>query len=167
MGLRAGDRIEVHWEIENDGGEAHAHWWGATLLEHDGRPTDSVEVRKIRYDARPDLGFPTRAVEDVVFLGDDIVVSPDSQTQLHFRREGQEEDVYWYNDSDLDAQLNSILMGALDKNRDAWKNLSPVQQAIIAEKIAGKKEKLKEALKDRNEVITSDIIREVLRGAFE
>jgi hypothetical protein len=165
LGLKVGDRIDVHWEIEKNNGETYAHWWGAELLEHDGRTTDEVAIRTIQYDAKPELGFSS-CTDDVIFLGDDIIVSPDSQTQLHYRREGQEE-VFWYNEGDLDAQLNSILMGALDKNRGAWKNLSPVQQAVIAEKIAGKKEKLKEALKSRNEVITSAIIKDVLQKAFE
>jgi len=165
MGLKAGDRIEVHWEIEKNGGETYAHWWGAELLEHDGRTTDSVAIRTIQYDAKPELGFNS-CTDDVIFLGDDLIVSPDSQTQLHYRREGQEE-VFWYNEGDFDAQLNSILMGALDKNRGAWKNLSPVQQAVIAEKIAGKKDKLKEALKSQNELITSAIVKDILQNAFD
>ena len=167
LGLNVGDRIEVHWEIERPNGETNAHWWGAELLKHDGRTTDSVAIRTIQYDPKPELGFEA-CQDDVIFLGDDLIVTPDSQTQLHYRREGHdsEEEVFWYNEGDLDAQLNSILMGALDKNRNSWKNLSPVQQAIIAEKIASKKEKLKEALMARDEVITSEIIKDVLQKSI-
>ena len=164
LGLKVGDRIEVHWEIEKQNGETYAHWWGAELLKHDGRTTDNVAIRTIQYDAKPELGFNS-CQDDIIFLGEDLIVTPDSQTQLHYRREGQEE-VFWYDEGDLDAQLNSILMGALDKNRGSWKNLSPIQQALIAEKIASKKEKLKEALMARNEVITGDIIKEVLQNAL-
>jgi hypothetical protein len=86
LGYKEGDRIEVQWEIERLG-ETKVHWWGATLLKHDGRTTDSVAIRTIEYDRKPELGFDS-CKDDVIFLGDDLIVSPDSQTQLKYRREG-------------------------------------------------------------------------------
>jgi hypothetical protein len=49
LGYKTGDRIEIQWELEKQG-ETDVHWWGATLLEHDGRTTDSVAIRTILYD---------------------------------------------------------------------------------------------------------------------
>ncbi len=80
---------------------------------------------------------------------------------------GREEEVFWYNEGDLDEQLNAILKGALDKNKNAWGGLNPAQQAMIAEKIATKKEKLMEVLKAHNDVITSATIKDILQKAFE
>ena len=88
LSFKAGDRLEVQWEIEKKG-KTEVHWWGATLLEYDGRTMEEVAIRHILYDAYPELGFET-CQDDVVFLGDDLIVSPDSQTQLKFRREGEE-----------------------------------------------------------------------------
>ena len=165
LGYKDGDRIEVQWEVEK-GGKAEVHWWGATLLKHDGRTTDSVAIRKVKYDAYPDLGYDS-CEEDYIFLGEDLVVSPDSQTQLKYRREGEEEQIFWYNEGDMDEQLNAILTGALDKNKNTWNSLNPAQQAIIAEKIAQKKDKLMEVLKNHNDVITSATIKDILQKAFE
>ena len=39
MGIKAGDRLEVEWEIGDAEGKEEdvtTRWWGATLLEHDG-----------------------------------------------------------------------------------------------------------------------------------
>lgn len=165
LGYKPGDRIEVQWEVENANGELVVKWWGATLKAFDGRTTDSVAIRTLHYDACPELGFPEPNDEDVIFLGDDLLVSPDSTTQLNYRREG-EEDVYWMNEQDMDEQLNAVLMGALAKNQAAWKNLEPAQQAIIAEKIKTKKEQLMQVLRSRKEVITSASIKDILRETF-
>jgi hypothetical protein len=106
LGYKEGDRIEAQWEIEKQG-ETQVHWWGATLLKHDGRTTDSVAIRTIEYDRKPELGFDS-CREDVIFLGDDLIVSPDSQTQLKYRREGYvslclcldnigfQDSIFWY-----------------------------------------------------------------------
>lgn len=162
LGFKDGDRLEVEWEIENDNGETTVHWWGATLLEHDGRTEDSVAIRQLKYD--PHQSFES-SVEDVIFLGSNLLVSPDSQNQLTFRREGEEE-VQWYNEGDLNESLNKILMTAMSKNSEAWKTLSPARQAMIAEKIASKKEKLIEALRGHNGIITSETIQDVMAKAF-
>ena len=164
LGFKAGDRLEVQWEIEKKG-KTEVHWWGATLLEYDGRTMEEVAIRHILYDAYPELGFET-CQDDVVFLGDDLIVSPDSQTQLKFRREGEEE-IFRFNEGDMHEQLNSILMGALDKNQNAWKTLNPAQQAIIAEKIAQKKDKLMGVLRAHNDVITSATIKDILKEAMD
>jgi hypothetical protein len=164
LGYKEGDRIQVQWEIDKKG-KTQVHWWGASLLKHDGRTTDQVSIRTIKYDAYPELGFVS-CTDDVIFLGDDLIVSPDSQTQLNFRREGEEE-IFSYNEGDMDEQLNAILMGALDKNKNAWASLSPAQQAIIAETIAQKKDKLMEVLRAHNDVITSATIKDILQKAFE
>jgi hypothetical protein len=162
LGYKEGDRLEVQWEIENDNGEIEVHWWGATLLKHDGRTEDSVAIRQLLYDAYKDFE-PSK--EDVIFIGYDELASPDSQNQMKFRREGQEE-VLWYNEGDLEQTLNGILMGAMTKNQNTWKTLPQAQQAAIAEKIAAKKEKLMAALRDHVGVITSETIQGLMQTAL-
>lgn len=158
------------------------HWWKATLLEHDGGTIDSVAVRSLLYDARPDLGFPEPSKEDVVFLGQDILVAssdvdsgdwennPDAVRQMPYRRvhDNQEEEVFYYNDDQLDEQLNGLLMGALNKNQQAWRAMPAAQQAVIAEMIQQKKEQLKEVLRSeaRHKVITSETIKDILAKTF-
>ena len=173
LGYKPGDRIEVQWEIENDG-ETTVKWWGATLLPFDGRTTDSVAIRTLHYDACPEMGFPEPSDEDVIFLGDDLLVSPDSTTELHYRREGSSGDndneehdhVYCMNEQDMEEQLNAILMGALAKSQSKWATLTPAQQAVIAENIKNKKEQLMTVLKSKKEVITSASIKDILRETF-
>jgi hypothetical protein len=164
LGYKPGDRIEVHWEVETDS-ELIVKWWGASLKPFDGRTTDGVAIRTLHYDTCKELGFENPSDEDVVFLGQDLLVSPDSTTQLNYRKEG-EEDVYWLNEEDMDEQLNTILMGALAKNQAVWQNLPAAQQAIIAEKIKTKKEQLLEVLKSKKEVITSSSIKDILKETF-
>uniref|UniRef100_A0A7S4AH32 Uncharacterized protein n=1 Tax=Pseudo-nitzschia australis TaxID=44445 RepID=A0A7S4AH32_9STRA len=155
------------------------HWWKAELLEYDGRTTDSVAVRSLLYEARPDLGFPEPSREDVVFLGKDVLVAstdvdsgdwennPDAVRQMPYRRVNGEE-VFYYNDDQLDEQLNDLLMGAFQKNQRAWKAMPAAQQAIIAEKIQQKKEQLKQVLQAeaKHKVITSETIKDILARTF-
>jgi hypothetical protein len=177
------------------------HWWKSTLLEHDGRTTDSVAIRTLLYEARPDLGFPEPSREDVVFLGRDVLATstntnaenwdadPDSVNQMPYRRynknrknsdngddDGTEDnvdadEVFYYSEDQLEEQLNSLLMGAFQKNQTAWNSMPAAQQAMIAEMIQKKKEELKEILRaeaknNNNQVITSDTIKEILARTF-
>jgi hypothetical protein len=164
FGYKQGDRLEVLWEVEMDG-ETTKKWWGATLDPSDGRTEDGVAIRVLHYDSFPEAGFQ-ECYDDVIFMGEDLLVSPDSQTQLQYRRLGSTEPIVWYNERDLGAQLNNILMGALSKHSESWKSLPPAQQAAIAEKIAKKKEKLLEALKAHKTIITSASVKEILSKAF-
>lgn len=179
LGYKDGDRIEVQWEIHNDDDDDDSEtkttktvWWNATLLEHDGRTTDSVAIRSLLYDARPDLGFPEPSKEDVVFLGHDLLVSPhDDAVQLKYKREGlteEENQLLVCNDDQLDDQLNQIVMGTLEKNRQAWKAMPPAAQAAIAEKMQKMKEKMKEKLRalGPHVVITSETIQQLLAQSF-
>eukprot|EP00934_Nitzschia_sp_Nitz4_P002087 Nitzschia sp. Nitz4//scaffold177_size45885//15963//16742//NITZ4_007205-RA/size45885-processed-gene-0.37-mRNA-1//1//CDS//3329539055//2087//frame0 len=170
LGYKAGDRVEVQWEIAppNPKDPPTIQWWPATLMEFDGRTTDKVAIRSLHYDPFPEMGFPESSMEDVIFMGYDLLVSPDSQTQLNYRRlGGSEEEIVWYNDSDMDEQLNTILMQALTKNETAWKRLAPSQQSAIADKIFKKKAQLMQALRSENKIITSSSIKEILQRAFE
>jgi hypothetical protein len=115
-----------------------------------------------------------------VFLGHDLLVSPtDDTVQLHYKREGlseEENQVFRYDDmSQLDDQLNAVLMGALQKNETAWKAMPAAQQALIAEKMQQKKEELKRGLLEhvvamttagQSQVITSKTIQEILAKTF-
>jgi hypothetical protein len=156
------------------------HWWKATVLEHDGRTTDSVAIRSLLYDARPDLGFPEISKEDVVFMGRDVLVpanevdsadwenDPDAVSRMPFRRVNDDEEITFYNDDDLEEQLNYVLMGAFNKNQQRWRNMPASQQAVIAEMIKKKKEQLKKVIKEeaKHKVITSETIKEILARIF-
>jgi hypothetical protein len=168
LGYQPGDRLQVQWEIEHpDAVEPIVKWWGATLQEFDGRSEDNVAIRVLKYDPYPELGFEESSLEDVIFLGDSLLVSPDSTTQLNYKKEGSDEDnIVWLTEDDMDQQLNAILMGALAKNEAAWKSLPPSQQAAIAERIKIKKEELLKVLRSKKEVITSSSIKEILRETF-
>ena len=163
FGLKDGDRLEVEWEIEHDDGEMEVHWWGATLLKHDGRTEDSVAIRQLLYDAYKTFE-PSK--EDVIFIGPDELASPDSENQMKFRREGQEEEVSFYTEGDLEHTLNGILMTAMTKNKASWSSMPPAKQALIAEEIAIKKERLISALKNHEGVITSETIKRLMQTAF-
>jgi hypothetical protein len=144
--LQPGDRLEVEWTVGDEEDEKMTtRWWGATLLEHDGRTEDRVCIRTLEYDAFPPL-FPEKSKEDVIFLGRDIIVEPVSQEELHFRREGDVTPEVWLGRSQVEEVVNATLMNAMQKNSKAWKALSTAQQAMIACSIASKKEKLLELL---------------------
>jgi hypothetical protein len=184
LGYKDGDRLEVQWEIHNDddindeddddnnNNNTRTVWWKATLLKHDGRTTDSVAIRTLLYDARPDLGFPEPSKEDVVFLGADLLVSPhDESVQLQYKREGltEAENQLWLcNDHQLDEQLNQIVMGTLQKNERVWKAMPAAAQAAIADKMRRMKDKMKEKLQALGPqvVITSETIQKLLAESF-
>ena len=48
FGYKVGERFEVQWDIVHDEGTDDAKtvtlWWGATLMEYDGKTEDSVAV---------------------------------------------------------------------------------------------------------------------------
>lgn len=205
LGYQPGDRFQVQWEIEqptNNEDEEEENeddddddeqeedneekgktmiekWWGATLQEYDGRSEDSVAIRVLKYDPYPEFGFPESSLEDVIFLGDSLLTSPDSMIQLNYRREGvrtadgdgttittDEDIIVRFNEDGMDEQLNAILMGAFAKNEAMWKSLPPSRQAEIAEKIKTKKEELLKVLISKKEVITASSIKDILRETF-
>jgi hypothetical protein len=174
LGLKAGDRIEVQWEIhdDNDSNDNNNNnnndddddddntdnnvktvWWKATLNEHDGRTADNVAIRSLHYDPRPDLGFPESSTEDVIFLGHDVLMMPTDpeQTQLHYKREGlteEENDIYavCQNEAQLEEQLNQVVMDVLRRNSARWESITPSQRAVIADQMSKMKNKLKTKL---------------------
>ncbi|KAL3918926.1 MAG: hypothetical protein SGILL_004012 [Bacillariaceae sp.] len=179
LGYKVGDRMEVQWEINNeDDKEAPTTktvWWKATLLEHDGKITDSdaVKIRSLLYDARPDLGFPEPSKEDVVFMSCDMLINPDDpEMQLRYKQEGlseEENQVVQFTDEELEEQLNQILMGAFQNQQQAWKAMPAAAQAIIGEKMKEMKETIKQKLKSeakKGQVITSETIQQLLAESF-
>jgi hypothetical protein len=168
LGLKVGDRLEVEWEIVEEGSDEstspRTRWWGATLLEHDGRTEDSVAIRVLDYDPFPEGGFPERSQEDVIFIGRDVLIDPVTEQELFFRREGDDdESAVCFRRDDIEEVVNSMLMDAMIKNERAWNGLDSAQQARIAEMVALKKEKLVEVLAAHpNGIITSSDMQAIL-----
>jgi hypothetical protein len=176
LGFKPGDRFEVEWEVSTEdesdesGGDAATtavageeeeqetfttRWWGATLLEHDGRTEDSVAVRVLDYDPYPEGGFLERSREEVIFLGRDELIDPNTHAQMHYRLEGDVETV-WLGREGVEEVVNATLANAMQKNSKSWNGLSRAQQASIADIIAKKKEKLLELLLSQaNGVVTT------------
>jgi hypothetical protein len=177
LGLKVGDRFEVEWEITHDdseesgddaaaaaGTDADAkeetvttRWWGATLLEHDGRTEDSVAVRILDYDPYPEGGFPEHSPEEVIFLGRDILIDPNTHEEMNYRREGDDDSSAVYVGREgIEDVVNETLANAMQKNSKSWNGLSRAQQASIADIIAQKKEKLLQLLLSQpNGVVTT------------
>jgi hypothetical protein len=161
--LKAGDRIEVLWQIggggsvdndDDDGNEESVavvvdHWWGATLLPFDGQTTeDSVAIRVLEYDALPEHGFPDKSKEDVIFMGSDMLIDPDSQNELQYRMVAVDNDdegssaIISLTENDIEGLVNAVLEKAMAKVSGKFTNLPRSQQANFADLIAKKKEKL-------------------------
>ena len=169
MGYKAGDRIEVEWDIATaDNDEAQTRWWGATLMPWDGDTTESVAVRKLDYDPYPDGGFPNRSQERVVFTGVSELVDPTTRDTFTFRKEGGEETLRVSRD-DIETIVNETLMKALKNNEQSWNNLDRAKQGMLAEIIERKKRKLTELLSERTGkgIVTANDMKTILAQTME
>jgi hypothetical protein len=182
LGLKAGDRLEVEWELlmDPDGEEDEASattneeeeeekttttWWGCSLLPHDGRYEDGVAVRTLEYD--PLLPhYPEKTREDVVFLSHEIVINPVSQAEFRFRPEGG---IQFNSEEGAREAINGILMETLNKHSAKWELLDRAQQGVIAAGIAKKKELLIEAIMSHSKspIINADDMKEILQGVMQ
>ena len=123
----------------------HIHWWGATLLEHDGRTDDHVAIRTLLYDPYPEGGFPEPSREDVIFMGPNVLLSYPSQDELNYRiltTDGSEVSYIISNDQDIEDLVDTILSNALQNTSCTFQLLDRSQQIKVADKIATKKERL-------------------------
>jgi hypothetical protein len=149
LGFKPGDRLEVQWEVcDGDGETSETRWWGATLMEHDGRTEDSVAIRVLDYDPYPEGGFPDRSLEDVIFIGSDLLCDPHEHREMFYRRENQDEEVFSLSENEIEEFVNNTLMSAFNKQKDAFDQLDRAKQAVIADKIAQKKKRLLDLMKD-------------------
>jgi hypothetical protein len=182
LGLKAGDRLEVEWQLlmdpDSEEDEASAttneeeeeektttKWWGCSLLPHDGRYEDGVAVRTLEYD--PSLPhYPDKTQEDVVFLSHEIVINPVSQAEFRFRPEGV---VQFSNEEEAREAINGILMETLNKHSAKWATLDRAQQGVIAAGVAKKKELLVEAIMSHSKspIINADDMKEILQGIMQ
>jgi hypothetical protein len=191
LGLKVGDRFEVEWEITQDDSEESddaaaaaagagadgdakeetvtTRWWGATLLEHDGRTEDSVAVRVLDYDPYPEGGFPEHSPEEVIFLGRDTLIDPNTHEEMHYRHEGDDDSSAVYLGREgVEEVVNETLANAMQKNSKSWNGLSRAQQASIADIIAQKKEKLLELLLGQpNGVVTTSEMHAIIAKTMQ
>jgi len=167
LGFRTGDRIEVQWDIQQDGDEPITHWWGATLQDHDGRVADSaVAIRVLEYDPYPEGGFDEKSKEDVIFMGDDVLVNPTTREELSFRRVDAQHDGEIRLGRDrqaVESIINLTLQNVMAKKAGNWNNLTSSQKSSIAATIKSKKEGLLEQLLNHpNTVVTADDMKDML-----
>jgi hypothetical protein len=169
-GFNAGDRLLVRWEIiVNEGQDDERHvekWWGATLLEYDGRTyteneddndrnqetrtgceddSGPVAIRVLEYDEDPESGFNEKTREDVVFATASELLDINSQELLPYKREGEEFmiDVFTRDSvGGFEDLVNNVLTKAMKKSIPNFDALPAAVQLSVAEKISVKKEKL-------------------------
>jgi hypothetical protein len=173
LGFQAGDRIEVRWELSNEDtnpGSTESRWWGATLLEHDGRTTDDgVAIRLLDYDPCEEWGYPERSIESVIFGNEFFLINPETMDQLFYRKEG-EEAVVGLDEDDLRDELNDMLMGILEKHKTLWQGLDAAKQAQIGELMANGKEAIISTIRNRfvqeGKPIAAADIPSILQEAF-
>jgi hypothetical protein len=170
LGLKAGDRLEVKWDISDGQSEqVQTRWWGATLLDHDGRTSDDgVAIRVLDYDPYPEGGFPERSLEDVVFVNECALLNSDAE-ELLYRKEGEEETVA-LGEEELRDELNEMLAGILSKHSSRFQSLDPAKQAHLAEMIADGKESIISTIMKRwensHKVISAADVPSILEEAF-
>ena len=121
------------------------------MLEHDGRTDDNVAIRTLLYDPYPEGGFPESSREDVIFMGPNVLLSYPSQDELTYRiltTDGTEVTYIISNDEDVEELVDTILSNALQNTSSTFQRLERSQQIKVAEKIATKKEKLIQLIKE-------------------
>ena len=173
LGFQAGDRIEVRWELSSEDTNSvstESRWWGATLLEHDGRTTDDgVAIRILDYDPCEEWGYPERSLESVIFGNEFFLINPETMDQLFYRKEG-EESVVGLDEEDLREELNGMLMGILEKHKTLWQGLDAAKQAHIGELMANGKEAIISTIRSRfvqeGKPIAAADIPSILQEAF-
>lgn len=171
LGLKAGDRLEVKWEITDEAsGQVRSHWWGATLMHYDGRTSDDgLAIRVLDYDPYPEGGFLQRSFEDVFFVNEGVLLNPGAE-ELMYRKEGEEATLSFCED-DLREELNGMLMQVLDKHSAQWQKLDAARQAQLAEVMATGKEAIVSAIQNRWEkekkIILASDIPGILEEAFQ
>jgi hypothetical protein len=141
LSLQVGDRVEVQWDIICDN-VSTIRWWGATLLEFDGRTKEGVAIRTIEYDPFPEGGFDESSKEDVIFIGRDQLITFPSEETLDYRLEA----AVWIDDDKIEEMIDGILGGTMQKLSSRFNALSPAQQSFVAEKVARQKGQLLELI---------------------
>lgn len=166
MELAPGTRLKVHWEITKDTGESLTHWWGATLLAHDGRSHDGVAIRVLEYDTFDDGGFAEKSQEDVIFIGKDVLVNFPSEEQLPYKVMAEDDsEVFFSSVEEVEGIIDNILAAALEKASAGFQALPRSRQAAIADTISRKKEKLVSLIREHladHTVLTEQNVRDLM-----
>jgi hypothetical protein len=142
LDLQVGDRIEVQWDVLLDN-VSTIRWWGATLLEFDGRTKEGVAIRTIEYDPFPEGGFDESSKEDVIFIGRDQLITFPSEETLDYRLL---ESAVWIDNDKIEEMIDGILGGTMQKLSSRFNSLSAAQQSFVAEKVARQKQQLLELI---------------------
>lgn len=170
LGLKAGDRLQVKWDISNDEtGEVATRWWSCTLLAPEGKTIDEgqVVIRTLDYDAYPEGGFPEQSQEDVVFANSATLLNVENGEEMTFRKEGEEDEIHVLSEDGIREHLNKLLANLTESNPE-WNSLPAARQAHIAELVRKGKEKLIETIVNQpsKSVITSEDIPRIFKEAF-
>ena len=172
FGLKDGDRIEVAWQVqgEDDDNKEEMYWWGATLLPWNKEDIvdETVAVRSLHYDAYPAKGFPEESIEQVVFLGENLLANPDTNEELNYRRPGEEYTPEGAIECVDPAELvEKTLRRVLAKHGKLLQTLPAAEQAAIAAQVADKREQLVEHLRANPGVVTKNKMQEILASVWK
>ena len=165
--LVPGNRLKVQWEIEKENGESLTHWWGATLMEYDGRSHDGVAIRTLEYDEYAEGGFPEKSKEDVIFIADDTLVNFPSEEELSFKllADDDSEVLLCSSSEQVERIVDDMLASALNKLSAQFNALPRSRQLAIADTVTSKKAKLLGLIRDHlstNRVLTEQNVRDLM-----
>lgn len=131
--LVPGSRLKVRWTLENEGGECMEHWWGATMMEHDGRLHDGAAIHSLEYDAYPEGGFIEKTEDDVIFSACDTLVRFPSKEKLNFKVLADDGlDIQHVTAGEMRGILNERLASALDEVAGQLDEDHPRRLAIVS-----------------------------------
>lgn len=151
----------MEWEIDSK-----PIWWDATLLPHDGRTSDSVAIRVLKYQSLPHLGFPDESQEDVIFVGQETLIQYESQEALTYRVLSEDgSPLQWLSAAQVESLVQTILSNALSNTQ--FSQLPMNRQMELADQIKAKKEKLIMLLQQQHSIVTKEHVLSLLQNAVE
>jgi len=110
FGYKPGQRFEVEWHVSSKENEGDSKWWGCELLPRSSSNNnedeeDGVVVRNLLYDPKPEWGFPEPSKEEVVFIGENALLTKEQQIESTDNDKNQLKQSKWVLDNEDVRQL--------------------------------------------------------------
>lgn len=87
VGLSVDDRIEVKWQVGEEGTMQYSRWWGAKVLGPSADWSEDNKLYDIEYDEYEDF---EQEVVQVLFLGEHWLLDAGQGEEMLWRMEGEE-----------------------------------------------------------------------------